>query len=352
MKNILRVSVFTFIAGKFLFLSAQDIHFSLYNEIPVTLNPALSGLYFDHRVIAAYRTQWFSVTGYGNSYQTYGVSYDGGTGKKLRSHRIGYTLNVFRDVAGDAKVAQLFPSLGFSYIHNIDRKWRASAGFGYGLVYRTIHPDRLRWGSQYANYQYDANLPSGESRPASGVLSSDLGVGCHISYAQSEKYISAKEGNRFDAGFAAYHFSMPKSSFILSNERLLNKFVFYANGEVNVRNTRISLVPSLIYAMQGPNREFITGMMFKFIITEQSIFTSVKKPSSFSFGGSYRFKDAIIPAALFMWDKYALGFAYDINLSQLTPASRTKGGFEVLLRYNVMPGYGKNLGQSDVKASY
>jgi type IX secretion system PorP/SprF family membrane protein len=344
--------LFIFILNTFVFIKAQDIHFSLYNDIPTTLNPAICGLYFDNRVIGAYRNQWSSVSGGANAYQTYGISYDGGMGKKLRDRRIGYGFNMFRDISGDAKLAQLLPSISASYIHVLDKKWRGSMGLNFGLVYRTLDPNRLKWGAQYSNYQYNSQLPSGETRPASGVLSTDIGTGVHISYAQSEKYISAKDGNRFDAGFSAYHFRMPKSAFIISDERLLNRFVFYANGEVNIRNTKIILVPSMVYMMQGPNREFLTGMMFKFILNEQSIFTSVKKPSSFSFGGSYRFKDAIIPSVLYMWDKYAIGMAYDINLSQLTPASNLRGGFEVMLRYNVMAGYGKNLGRPDVKPSY
>ena len=35
-----------------------------------------------------------------------------------------------------------------------------------------------------------------------------------------------------------------------------------------------------------------------------------------------------------------------------TPASKRNGGFEIMLRYNITPGYGRNLGRSDSKASY
>jgi hypothetical protein len=94
------------------------------------------------------------------------------------------------------------------------------------------------------------------------------------------------------------------------------------------------------------------GALFKFIISDQSIRTNIRKPSAFSIGGQYRFKDAIIPTVLWQYDNYAIGLSYDINVSSLTPASKRNGGLEVMLRYNTSPGYGKNLGRSNSKASY
>ena len=329
---------------------SQDIHFSQYIETPIALNPALYGLNYDNRVITNYRTQWGYVAS--KAYQTMGLSYDGGTGKKLRGGRIGYGLNIVRDQAGDAKLSSLLPTLGVSYSQQINKKMKVAGGFQYGLNYRTIDATNLRWGAQYQNYQYDSGNLSGETPARSSVLSTDLGVGGHFSYAQSEKYISAKDGNKFDFGASAYHFTVPKSSFITSTERLSTRYVIYANGEFFIPKMRIALDPSIIIMRQGTNKEFITGLMFKYVIVDQSKFTSIKKPCAIAFGASYRYKDAIIPAFLMQYDVYALGFAYDINVSQLTPASKLKGGLEIMLRYNVAAGYGRKLGRSDTKASY
>lgn len=329
---------------------AQDLHFSQYLETPTSLNPALLGFNYDNRVIANYRTQWSSVAG--KAYQTMGVTYDGGTGKKLRGRRIGWGFNMIRDVAGDAKFSSLLPSVGVSYSQKINKRMKAGAGFQYGLNYRTIDVSNLRWGAQYQNYEYNAISNSGETTPRSSVLSNDVGVGAHFSYAQSEKYISAKDGNKFDAGFSFYHFSIPKSSFIITSEKLMNKMIFYANGEFFIPNMKIAIDPSIILMRQGENKAFITGLMFKYVLVEESKFTSIKKPAAFTFGASYRYKDAIIPAFLFQYNTYAIGVSYDINVSQLTPASKLKGGLEVMLRYNMSLGYGKNLGRTDTKASY
>lgn len=331
-------------------LKSQDIHFSQYIETPTTLNPALMGQTYDTRVIANYRNQWSSISS--KAYNTMGLSYDGGTGKKLKGSRIGWGLNIMRDVAGDAKLNSLLPSAGISFGQQINRKMRASAGFQFGLNYRTIEYNNMRWGSQYQNYEYNSSIPTGESTPRGSVLSTDVGAGAHFSYAQSQKYISSKDGSKFDIGFAAYHFSIPKNSFIVTSEKLNTRVVVYSSGEFFIPHLRIAIDPSVIYLRQGKSQEFITGLMFKYVIVDESKFTSIKKPSAVSIGASYRYKDAIIPALLIQYDKYALGFAYDINVSQLTPASQLQGGMEIMLRYNVSAGYGKNLGRTDTKASY
>jgi hypothetical protein len=40
------------------------------------------------------------------------------------------------------------------------------------------------------------------------------------------------------------------------------------------------------------------------------------------------------------WDQYSAGFGYDINISSLTPVSKSKGGFELFLRFNMGDGGG------------
>jgi hypothetical protein len=104
--------------------------------------------------------------------------------------------------------------------------------------------------------------------------------------------------------------------------------------------------------MQGPSSEWLAGALFKFILGDPSTYTSLKKPRAISIGGYYRYQDAIIPSLLMQYNRMAFGFSYDINVSSLTPASKRNGGMEIMVRYNIWPGYGVNLGRSDTKPSY
>lgn len=329
---------------------AQDVHFSQYAETPSAINPALAGVTYDTRVTANYKSQWSSVA---NKYETYGLSFDQTIKhKKLKSNYFAFAVNVFKDLSGDAKLSTLNPNLGIAYIQKISKKMKLSGGLQSGLLYRTLDASNLRYDRQYDGYSYNPNLPTGETPTKSGVTSFDLGGGINLNYVQSDKFISAKNAAKFDMGVSAYHYRLGKTSFLNSNERLNTKVCAYFNGDFNIPNSMNSIMPMVLYMRQGPSTELIAGALFKFILGDPSTYTALRKPRALSIGGFYRYKDAIIPALLFQYNKYAIGLSYDINVSALTPASKRNGGMEIMLRYNLFPGYGVNLGRTDTKPSY
>ena len=350
MKNIITKFSFvlTLIIGS---VSAQDIHFSQYAETPTSINPALAGVTYNTRAVVNYKSQWSSVT---NKYLTYGFSFDQAIkDKKLKSSYFAITANITKDVAGDAKMSTLNPNLGFTYIQRINKKMKLSSGLQSGLFYRTLDISNLRFDAQYDGYTYNPNLSNGEANvPRSSITSFDVGGGVNLNYIQSDKFLSAKKAMKFDVGFSVYHFGLGRSSFITTTEKLNTKVCAYFNGDFNIPNSMNAIMPSLLYMRQGSNSELIAGALFKFIIGDPSTYTSNKKPRALSIGGYYRYKDAIIPAFLLQYNKYAVGLTYDINVSPLTPASKRYGGIEMMLRYNLYPSYGVNLGRSDTKPSY
>ncbi|MBA3680454.1 MAG: PorP/SprF family type IX secretion system membrane protein [Bacteroidetes bacterium] len=331
---------------------AQDIHFSQYTETPSSINPALAGVHYNTRVIANFRTQWGSVA---TSYQTIGLSFEQTIkAQKLKGSYFAIALNIYRDAAGDAKLNTLNPNLGISAVQKINKQIKISEGIQGGLFYRTIDVNGLRWDKQYNGYEYNSSLSNGEpSTPRSAITSYDIGGGVNFNYAQSEKFFSSKDGNKFDLGASIYHFAVPaKNSFIITDEKLYARICLYTNGDFNIPNSKNAIMPSLLYMRQGPSSQFILGALFKFILVDQSVYTANRKPCAISIGSQYRYRDAIIPQVLVQYDKYAFGASYDINISALTPASKRNGGLEIMLRYNVSPGYGRNLGRGDTRASY
>ncbi len=329
---------------------AQDIHFSQYNETPSIINPALAGVRYNTSVSVNYKDQWGSVA---NKYQTSGISLEQTIKfRKLKRNYVAVAANIFRDNAGDAKLKTLNPNLGFSYVQRITRKMKLSAGVQGGFFYRTIDVDNLRWDKQYNGYAYDGGLPSGESAPRSAITSYDLGAGMNLSFAESDRFISSRDASKFNVGFSAYHYSIGRNSFFTTEEKLQTRICGYFNGDFNIPSSKNAVLPSFLLMRQGPSTEVVVGALIKFIIVDQSTYTGNRKPFALSIGGHYRFKDAIIPALLMQYDRYAFGVSYDINVSALTPASRRNGGLEIMLRYNMAAGYGRNLGRSDTRPSY
>jgi len=323
----------------------QDIHFSQYTEAPLYLNPALATVSYDTRAIGYYRSQWGSI---GKSYLTYGISVEQAINHlKLKTSHFGIALNIFYDNAGNGLIKNLMPYLGTSYVLKIASNSKLSLGLQVGTSIKTINSSNFTWDSQYDNtiLKYNPNLP-GENVPTTSIARFDMGGGINYHFARSERYISAEDGPKFDIGIAAYHFTTPKFSFFNTGDKLYMRYIGYFNGDFGIKSAGIALVPSFTYIKQGPSKEITSGFMVKYIIKDQSIYTSAVKAMSLSLGAYYRLKDAVIPTLLFQFDKWGLGLAYDINLSELTPATRAKGGFEIALRYNMSPGYGRALGGS------
>ncbi len=334
---------FILIATLYINVSAQDIHFSQYAETPIYLNPALACVSYDTRAIGYYRSQWASVD---NSYLTYGISAEQAFKHlKLKSGYFGMSLNIFSDNAGNGLIKNLMPKLGFDYVIRTSASGKFSLGVQIGTIYRTVNSSNFKWDSQFDGHHYNPNLP-GETVPLSGIATIDLGSGINYHYAKSERYISAEDGAKFDIGGSVYHYTSPKYSFFNTGEKLQMRYVGYFSGDFGIKSAGIALDPSIVYMQQGPSREITFGFMFKYILQDQSKYTNTKRGMAVAVGSYYRLKDAIIPSVLFQYDKWGIGIAYDLNISDLTPATKTKGGLEVCLRFNTSPGYGKSLGGS------
>lgn len=347
MKNlfIIPVLVFTIQMG-----FAQDMHFSMFSEMPVTLNPALSGVTFKQRSIVNYKNQWSSV---GDKYETYGFSYEQTIShKRLKDNYFSAFANIYKDAAGNAKLNTLNPNLGLAYIQKLNRNMKLSAGLQGGMYYRSIDYDKLTWGEQFNGFSYDPNLASGEQNLRNTSLTTyDIGSGINFNFVDNDNF-SKSSKVRFDIGVSAYHFGLAKNSFIVMDEKLQTKYCAYLNGEINIPKSKNALVPTFVYVKQGPQSLYLIGTLFKMQLGDFSTYTGMKKTSSVSVGTYYRYNDAIIPSVVYQFDNYMLGICYDVNVSGLTPATNRNGGIEFMLRYNVLPGYGTNQGRSDTRSSY
>jgi len=101
--------------------SAQDVHFTMYDVMPVTTNPATTGVFNgDFRGVLNYRSQWGSI---GNPYKTYAVMIDGGLFKnKWKNGFIGVGLGAYSDVAGETKFGTTKINLALSSVLYLDDK--------------------------------------------------------------------------------------------------------------------------------------------------------------------------------------------------------------------------------------
>ena len=115
--------------------------------------------------------------------------------------------------------------------------------------------------------------------------------------------------------------------------RLPMKFVAHGNADIGWKNHSIVLEPGYIVMIQGGHHEINAGVLFKYLMQEASHYTGRKKPASFVLGGYYRFGDALNIITAYELNSFRIGLSYDVNLSNLTVASKSRGGFEISLRF-------------------
>jgi len=329
-------------------LNAQDIHFSQFNQAPLTLNPSLAGTTVWIRAAMQYRTQWRAVT---DPYKTLGFTFDVKSKKrwvKIKNataryrqsgdNGFGWGVNFFQDKAGDGKMRTLQANLSGAYQIMMNRQSMIAVGFQGGIVQRSIHFNELIWGSQY-----DVNSPTGYNTnlaPDMGIAAGDdhfivpdLSAGGIYSYKRNERYMRGNDQFDLTLGAALFHVNRPKYSFLGTEEKLSPRMVIHGAGIIGIKNTSLAIAPGFMFEQQGPNHELLIGGMVRYMLKEDSKYTGYIKASSVSGGGYYRSKDAFIATALYEFSSYAVGISYDFNVSGLKTVSSGRGGFEITLRF-------------------
>ncbi|HEY4798832.1 MAG TPA: PorP/SprF family type IX secretion system membrane protein [Bacteroidia bacterium] len=327
-------------------VSAQDIHFSQFNQSPLTLNPALAGTTVWIRAGMQYRTQWSAVT---VPYKTLGASFDIKSKKRwikikkeTEKYRqsgengFGWGVNVYNDKAGDGNMSTLQANGSIAYQIYVEKRSMVALGFQAGIVQRSINFGNLYWGNQYdpnSSTGYNASAPTGEKNMNSSFIIPDLSTGAIYTFKKNERYMKGGDQMDFTVGAALFHVNQPKYSYLGGGERLYQKIVLHGNAMIGVPNSSIAIAPGFMVAKQGPNQEIFAGAMIRYMLREDSKYTGFIKGASISAGGYYRNKDAFVGTALFEFSSYGVGISYDFNVSGLKTVSSGRGGFEITLRF-------------------
>ncbi len=313
-------------------VKAQDIHFSQFNVAPLTINPALTGLFNgDQRVGLNYKDQW---TSFGEGYKTYSVSLDAGIlKKKWQNAYLGIGLNIFNDVSGDAQMSTTKAMLSVSGIIDINSQQQITAGVQGGLVQNSIDHTSLIWDDQYVNGAYNPSNPTLDYINSEPFYYGDVSAGVSWNFTTSQSTLSSYDATRVEAGVSIHHFNRPNLEFGNNDDKLYGKIIFHANSNIGISNTRLSIKPGMMVAIQGSSKEILAGAILRYRTKESSRFTGYFAEQAISIGGYYRLYDAFIPSVWFEIGSFAIGVSYDLNMSQLMAASNMRGGMEISLRF-------------------
>ncbi len=303
-------------------LAAQDIHFSQFTNSPLNLNPAQTGFFRgQYRLVLNHRNQWASVT---KPYSTFSGSFDMQLLKrKFRQDVIGIGVVFNSDKAGDAGMGTTQGSLSLSYTKSLNRRNSHFLSFGIqgGGAQHKFDYSQLNFDNQYNGDYYDPSLYNGENFSKDSYFYMDISTGINWFLQLQDQLI-------FNAGISAFHLNQPNLSFFNNNDVVLKtRFAFYANSSIGL-SINTDILPSVLIMKQGPYTELCFGADFKFINNNSSYFYS-----AINVGAFLRNQDAFIVKAGLEQRKWTIGLSYDFNFSDLTPASKYLGGYEIAIIY-------------------
>lgn len=306
----------------------QDIHFTLHHMTPVAFNPAnTGGFYGSYRLAGLYRDQYRTVTGAG-AFMTPTFSVDAPILKGFREKDwVGVGLFFFADKSGDAGLSQTAYKLSAAYHLSLNKKGNSVLAIGYqfgGVSRRIKNIDKLVFEDGLLD-------PGGQSSEAINDDEKGKSYSDHVGGLKfTSKYNKTDE---FFIGISASRFGKPDWSLQDSNGRyeVLPKM----HGQIGmstVLSDKIRFSPNISYQriMQGSESSFVVQGLIDYLYN--------KEKNVVLLGGlGYRSGANIGDALQVMLGAYVkdirVMLGYDLNISSLSSASGSQGGFELAALY-------------------
>ena len=303
---------------------AQDFHYSQFMYSPGNLGPGYIGtMSGDLRIAANHRRQWASVT---VPYQTFSIGADQKLEtytSQLKNWSAGILIN--HDKAGDGALSILNASLAAAYKLSLDKDsiYSLSGGISLGYSQKSIDFNKLTFDNQFDGDIYVPGSATGENPDNTKLSNIDIGTGISL----------LKSGPKYNLnlGMQLRHLNRPDQNMYNGEAVPQSIFSQYFAQVFYPLNNNLVLQPAVQYSKQSKFTEFVIGSEMKLILKNETT-------SRYALTGGIflRNKDAIIPSVAVDYNKFRIGFSYDINISNLKTASNGKGGPEISLIYQSM----------------
>ncbi len=321
MKCCYKIFAVLFLLASGIGLTAQDIHFSQFYNMPLHQNPALTGhIPGSYRAKVLYRNQWNTITG-GGVYSTPAISFDMNfkPGNQESLNSLGAGIVVLNDQTGGGDFNNTLILASAAYHLALDKKGKSYMSFGVqgGYITKRVDQANLVFGNQFDG-SGNATLASNENFTNNSVSGGDLRVG--VAYSG---YPSNKMNYKFGGSYM--HIIGLNEEFISGGEnKLPGRIAIFGQAEFLTGNPKLKVKPEVQFMNQAKVNE---------INLTTNLAYQLGADFGLLFGAGYRIGDAPLANAGFTFKGVELLATYDVNVSQLSPASRYQGGFEISLGY-------------------
>jgi type IX secretion system PorP/SprF family membrane protein len=314
-------------------IRAQDAVFSQQDLIPLALNPAFAGAVDDIGAHLIHRSQWSSI---GDPFRTTGATFDTRLGRNRQTTsahagQLSLGVSFLSDHAGAMKTTRA--DLAVAYHVFLTPNSIIGAGITTGLLQTVMDGASGEWASQYDGIRYDPALPSGEAADTRGHNAFDLGGGLLYTLWATGQGVP-DDRSSLNIGLSGQHLGRPAIS-ADGTDRLPVRWSAFINGRWKFGRSQTYIDPGAYYHRQGPGSQLLAGSYIGHRFGPQRAFQNEAIQLCVQLGAFYRLDDAVVAKALFQWDAYSLGMAYDITVSSLARTNSGKGAAEIVLCYDL-----------------
>ncbi|MFO7658178.1 MAG: PorP/SprF family type IX secretion system membrane protein [Bacteroidales bacterium] len=296
---------------------SQDIHFTLFNNAPLFLNPANTGNFEGNwRITGAYRDQWRAVS---DPFTTATISFD--MNFFIKGHKIDGGIFIINDNSGSAGLMknELFLSAAYekSVGKNIFR-----AGLQAGYAYHTFGKGNYSYPS---GWNREEGRFTGNNNPSEKKGYADINIGA----------LWGTSINKFEpeAGFSLSHINYPNESFYNSDkERLHMRYNIHGRVKANISDN-LYFYPSVVYVTRQSANAMVTGTDIGFSNFGNRSAVKVLSAGIYLRNGLQNSPDAVSITGGATVGRVDISVCYDYNISGLKKASGNQGAFEISFGY-------------------
>lgn len=300
-------------------IQAQEPQFTQFYATPLFLNPAFTGLTYEHRFALNYRNQW---PGINKTYVTYMASYD----LNLSQLNSGIGVYFLQDVAGTSNFISTLKCLNYAYRVKINRYSELRAGTSVALGSKKIDNSGLVFNDQLIT----GSGTSAEAGAAQKVSYLDLGVGALFNTTNYWLGVSAK------------HINKPNTSMIDGNATELPTYLSIHGGYRHIISahgagkTKLDefISASVHYRHQEKYDQLDIGAYYFKNVLNVGIWYRGLPLKKYAQGYTNRESIAILIGVEVPDKNFRVGYSYDITVSRLG-FNNSLGSHELSLVYEV-----------------
>ena len=298
---------------------AQDQHFSQFYATPLFLNPAFTGLTYEHRFSANYRNQWPGIK---KTYVTYMASYD----YNISNLNSGIGVFFLQDVAGTSNLITTQRCFNYAYRIKINKFSEVRAGTSLAMFTKRIDNSNLIFNDQLVT----GSSVSYEAGNSQKVNFFDIGAGALFNTTNYWLGVSAK------------HLNEPNTSLVDGNIEGLPVYMSVHGGYRYIISARGAgktkleefISASLHYRHQAKYDQLDIGAYYYKSIMNVGVWYRGLPFKKYKPGYANRESIAILVGVEIPDKNFRVGYSYDITVSRLG-FNNTIGAHELSMVFEI-----------------